>query len=148
MLGYWLYLSDALSRPRSIDDALIYLQACNRNPARGITGYLHREDAHYAQYIEGPVEELTTLRATISRDGRHRNVRSLMEGAVGARRFAGWDMAFSTAEMTSFRLFQRRRGRREDLATAPAADLLGFMEDTASRGAPAAVEEGRSRAAA
>ena len=133
MLDYWLYMSEAVTPPRSVDDALIYLQACNRNPANGITGYLHRERRHYTQYIEGPPMALRRLHGQILNDGRHHDVRTLAHGTAGERRFAGWDMAFSTAEMVSFKLFQRRLNRAEELHRASGAEILEFMEDTARR---------------
>lgn len=142
MLEYWLYVSDALPRPRSVDDALVYLQSSNRNHAHGITGYLHREEGHYAQYLEGPPGVLRTLKHAIHKDGRHRNIRTLLVGTVRNRRFAGWDMAFSTTEMASFRLFQRTMNRPESLADAQPEDVLDFMKDTAARGR--AIEPGRS----
>ena len=143
MLGYWLYLSESVTPPRSIDDALIYLQARNRNPAHRITGYLHREERHYAQYVEGPLEELDRLRGLILNDGRHRNVQTLASGMLESRRFGDWDMAFSTAETVSFRLFQRRWDRQENLTLAPADEILEFMEHTARRQKADAVAKGR-----
>ena len=133
MLEYWMYLSESVTPPRSVDDALIYLQACNRNPAHEITGYLHREQRHYAQYIEGPPWALRQLHGKILNDGRHRGVQTLTFGTASDRRFAGWDMAFSTAEMVSFKLFQRRLGRTEELHHASPSDILAFMDDTALR---------------
>lgn len=134
MLGYWLYLSNALSQPRSIDDALIYLQSLNRNPHQGITGYLHREEGLYAQYVEGPQDGIEQLKHAICTDGRHRNIRVLAEGPLKERRFCDWDMAFSTSELSSFRVFQRQFSREEDLQRASAEDIMKFMADTARRG--------------
>ena len=133
MLEHWLYRSESVTPPRSVDDALIYLQACNRNPAHAITGYLHREQRHYAQYVEGPAVALRALHRQIVNDGRHHDVRTLAQGTASARRFAGWDMAFSTAEMVSFERFQRRHDRPEALHAASAADILAFMDDMARR---------------
>jgi hypothetical protein len=133
MLEYWLYRSRSVATPRSIDDAMIYLQACNRNPAHGITGYLHREDRCYAQYIEGPAASLRKLHRQILGDCRHRDIETLAAGKAGGRRFAGWDMAFSTEEMASFADFRKRPDRTEALRHASPSDVLDFMADTALR---------------
>ena len=98
MFGYWIFISEAVSRFRSVEDGLIYLSARSRNRKLGLTGYLHRVGWHYAQYIEGPVGNLETIEARIRADWRHRDIRTLERGTRRFRLFDGWDMAF--AEIT------------------------------------------------
>ena len=134
MFAYWLYRSRALVKPRSQADGLVYLQARTLNRALQVTGYLHRDDSHYVQYVEGPVASLKKLHQRIQRDGRHSDIETLLEGVTPKRRFPSWDMAFTDEEIASFAAFQRDRGQSTDLAHAPAQDLLAFMEDAARDG--------------
>ena len=99
MFGYWIYISEAVSRLRSVEDGLIFLSAKSRNKKLGLTGYLHRVGWHYAQYLEGPVGNLEQIEARIRADWRHRDIRTLERGTRRARLFEGWDMAF--AEITA-----------------------------------------------
>ncbi len=141
MLGFWLYISSAKVPPRSADDALIYLQARNRNAAHEISGYLHREDGFYVQYIEGPTTALARLKRIIRGDWRHEGLHVLAEGHVQARRFAGWDMAFTNEEISSFRAYQAVFGGETDIAKASAHEILAFMERTALSGQARSVAE-------
>lgn len=127
MLSYWLYVSEALTPARSVEDVLLYFQSRNRNPTRQITGYLHRSSTHYAQYVEGPVDMVDLLKARIVEDARHTAIRTLGAGATDARRFAGWDMAFSFREITAFEDYQHLRGRSESIMEVGADELLRFM---------------------
>ncbi len=134
LLYFWLYISTAKVPPRSADDALIYLQARNRNAAHQISGYLHRENGYYVQYIEGPKIALDRLKRLIRRDWRHENVRALAEGRVQARRFSGWDMAFTNEETSSFRAYRTVFGGEPDISKASAKEILEFMDETALSG--------------
>ncbi len=141
MLHFWLYVSAANVPPRSVDDALIYLQARNRNAARGISGYLHREDGYYVQYVEGPPAELDQLKNLIRRDWRHENIRVLADGSIMARKFFAWDMAFTDAETSSFRAIQALSGGETDIGRASAEEILTFMERTALSGRARSVSQ-------
>ena len=129
MLHYWLYISTAKVPPRSANDALIYLQARDRNSAHAISGYLHRENGYYVQYIEGPEAALKQLKRLICHDWRHEKVRVLLEGRSQSRRFAGWDMAFTNEEMSSFRTYQASIHGETDISRASAQDILVFCKE-------------------
>lgn len=138
MLSYWLYVSEALSPARSVEDVLLYFQSCNRNPVRGITGYLHRSSTHYAEYVEGPVDMMGLLEERILADERHTAIRTLAAGPIGSRLFSGWDMGFGYREITAFEDFQHLRGRAESLSSVSAEELLEFMLAVAPTAAEAA----------
>lgn len=148
MPSYWLYVSEALTPARSVEDVLLYFQSCNRNPPRGITGYLHRTATRYAQYLEGPPDMVELVKTRILADPRHTAIRTLKAGASEWRRFAGWDMAFSFAEITAFEDYQHLRGRRESIDAVSADELLQFMLTMAApAGTDVARPEGGRRAA-
>ena len=131
---FWLYVSTAKVAPRSADDALIYLQARDKNASHEISGYLHRENGYYVQYIEGPKAALDQLKHRIRQDWRHTDLRVLCEGVLEARRFSGWDMAFTNEETSSFRAYQTVFGGETDVGRASPEEILRFMEVTARSG--------------
>ena len=145
MLHTWLYRSRALVAPRSVADGLIYLQARQFNATLGVTGYLHREDGFYVQYIEGPRDGLVRLAGVIRGDGRHMEVETLARGTTSQHRFEGWDMAFTTADAMegtmSFAAWQIERGRFERLFEADAPCMLEFMSTAAAAGAARSVAD-------
>ncbi|MDT0682217.1 BLUF domain-containing protein [Roseicyclus sp. F158] len=134
MLYHWLYISTAKVLPRSPEDVMIYLHARNRNADLEITGYLHRENGYYTQYVEGPKNALDQLKLLINKDWRHENIRSLSEGHTPVRRFSGWDMAFTDEEISSFRAVQTRFGYEPDISKAPVQEILHFMDQAVLSG--------------
>ena len=71
------------------------LESCNaKNKMRGVTGFLHREDKWFLQYLEGSKDALETTMAAIRKDPRHKDVRQILAGEVPARRFPDWQMGF------------------------------------------------------
>ena len=148
MLHCWLYRSVARTRPRSVEDGHIFLTACAANAAHGVTGFLHREDGFFVQYIEGVPVTLATLRQSIKADWRHAEVTTQLSAPIRQRRFAGWDMAFTDAEMASFREYQTIHGRIDGVSTAAPDDLLEFMIYLARSGRAGGLDiPGRSKTA-
>lgn len=70
--------------------------ARQKNARLGITGHLLYADGVFTQCIEGPASSIETLWQSLSRDPRHENIVMVERGAVMARRFDGWAMAFSS----------------------------------------------------
>ena len=145
MLCAWLYRSRATVPARSVADGLIYLRARETNAVLGVTGYLHREDGYYVQYVEGPHFALEWLEALIRRDDRHTELETLRRGIADARRFAGWDMAFTTTDgprgATSFAAWQGAGERAERIATASAGQVLEFMTSAVRTGVARSVAD-------
>lgn len=127
-LRYWIYRSRAKVPAFSADSALIYLQSRNRNSADELTGYLHREDDYFVQYVEGPHAAMARLQEAIGADPRHGDIQVIGEGEIPSRRFPGWDMAFTEVERALFRLHQIRHGRDPAIGTATEDDIIDFME--------------------
>ncbi|WP_308918345.1 BLUF domain-containing protein [Jannaschia sp. LMIT008] len=90
-----VYVSRAICPVRSVPEAAIHLDSRRRNSAMGITGLLHREDDHFAQYIEGPERAIDALMQRIDNDWRHTDLRIRHRGPIGRRLFTGWAMAFT-----------------------------------------------------
>lgn len=66
-----------------------------RNASLGVTGALIFAESHFVQVLEGSRAAVDELMRSIERDARHRDVRIVREGAVAARRFSGWSLAYA-----------------------------------------------------
>lgn len=69
--------------------------AAARNAGLGITGFLHREEDMFFQYLEGPAAAVAAVFASIAADPRHDDVRLLGQGPLAVRRLADWSMGYS-----------------------------------------------------
>lgn len=93
-LAYTIYQSTALIRASSKEHNKI-LKACQKhNPDNEITGFLHREQGFFLQYLEGPPDALDATMFRISIDFRHNNLQVLDTGTLDRRRFPDWQMGF------------------------------------------------------
>ena len=112
---------------QAIQEVLVTARA--HNAAHSITGVLIYSGAHFAQVLEGPVPELESLMASIRRDTRHRDLRTLLSAPLAERRFEGWSMGFVSdlsvgdllAELGSESLAEPRAARLIDLLFRRAA---------------------------
>jgi hypothetical protein len=96
------YMSRAV-RPLSDQELQQLLDQCRRDNARHqVTGILFYSHGNIAQLIEGEPEVLEPLFEKIARDGRHSNVRRLVNRPITARSFEQWSMAFHPLEATGF----------------------------------------------
>ena len=100
-LYHALYYSKALlpNLPESHNDVLTVSQRNNRRDQ--ITGFLHREQDHFIQYLEGPKTNLFDALQRIGRDPRHTEFSIKHFGPAERRMLAGWDMGFSDASQLS-----------------------------------------------
>ncbi|WOI55519.1 BLUF domain-containing protein [Palleronia sp. LCG004] len=128
MVYRWMYISRATTSEGSLDDVGIYLKSRGRNRDLCITGFLHRECDHYAQYIEGETESILRLRSLIMQDPRHTDLRILAQGVMTPRLFAGWEMAYASRGALGFSEFHRDLGRKRDLSVATLSETLCYMQ--------------------
>jgi hypothetical protein len=66
-----------------------------RNGERGITGTLVYNRARFAQILEGPVEAVDEIMASIVRDDRHEQVTVIDVVPATRRRFPGWSLCYA-----------------------------------------------------
>ena len=71
-------------------------QARIKNASLGITGHLLYADGMFTQCLEGPAASIENLWQSLQRDARHEDISVIERGAVNARRFDEWAMAFSS----------------------------------------------------
>lgn len=92
--------------PSSLTELLA--DARRRNESRGITGLLLYHGGSFLQVLEGPLEALVVLLATLRKDDRHSQLHVLREGPLKARRFDEWTMGFVDLDATRLRALKGR----------------------------------------
>lgn len=95
------------------------------NIPRHITGFLHRENDIYYQWLEGHADTVDDLFAKIMADTRHSDVTVLSRHEIAKRSFPGWSMGYGNT--TRFFLFDW--AVRHDIPLHPPRpeDILAFM---------------------
>lgn len=91
-LTHLLYVSTITP---SVDPAgvmAIHTESETKNAQRNVTGLLLYGRGNFMQLLEGDARTVTDLYAKISRDPRHRDVRTLYSGPAQRRLFPTWNM--------------------------------------------------------
>ncbi|RXH19597.1 BLUF domain-containing protein [Bradyrhizobium guangzhouense] len=96
MFSTWVYVSSSLLG-ESADGEIANIRSIaeTRNAELGLTGVLMFSGRHFAQFLEGPDEKLAVMKASICRDRRHADIRTLATPAIKQRRYGGWALAYS-----------------------------------------------------
>lgn len=101
-MNHIVYMSRAV-RPLSDQDLQDLLSQCRRdNGQHHVTGILFYSHGHIAQLIEGDSAVIEPLYEKISRDGRHSNVKQLINKPIVNRSFPDWSMAFHPIQAEGF----------------------------------------------
>ncbi len=97
MLARWSYISsskldtiDAEERIREIVHVSV-----PRNRSLNVTGTLLFSGRRFAQYLEGAPAAIEELKASILRDSRHSDVRTIASGKTPHRHFVTWSLAYA-----------------------------------------------------
>ncbi|MFN0219060.1 MAG: BLUF domain-containing protein [Hyphomicrobium sp.] len=89
------------SRPFGFDDLALssILATARLNNARdGVTGALVCREDVYLQFLEGPIEAVTSTYARIVRDDRHTDIALKLQADAEARLFPDWAMRHDPAQ--------------------------------------------------
>jgi hypothetical protein len=129
MLDYIVYRSEAVFPVGDACDTDILRTARGRNPAEGLTGFLHREAERYFQFIEGPPDRLAAAVTRIGRDRRHHSMMTLRRGRSDRRRFGGWSMGRVEAGAPSL----GTRVGTAGLLAVEADEVLAYLSAAAQR---------------
>jgi len=101
-----------------------------RNSQCGVTGFLYHDADVFVQVLEGLRQDVDAVFASICRDRRHADLRTLSEERAESRLFGGWAMGLHGGGKEGFLL---PSALRPDIAsTAGAADapaLIRFLND-------------------
>lgn len=94
-LECWLYTSKSLLADYLKDLDPLAEVSRSRNAVLDITGALIFTGTYFAQYVEGPADHVAAIRASIERDPRHADVRTIRAEPCTTRRFDAWALAYA-----------------------------------------------------
>ncbi len=126
-----LYHSRALV-PDTPENNNAILASCSRNNLMvGVTGFLHREQGHFLQYLEGSADALDEVIGRIRRDTRHTDVTVMIRGPIATRQLPDWQMGFVDGSVLSLVDVAGNAAGEIDFSTADPADLMHFVFENA-----------------
>lgn len=97
-----VYTSRATAPHNVILDEIVST-AMRNNAARDITGALFYDNGTFLQVLEGKLDTLTHLMATIESDTRHQALNVLINQPIKERTLDGWSMQqINLADLSSF----------------------------------------------
>lgn len=95
-LNSWMYIStstlDFGETPSAIE-AIVEVSR-SRNAALDVTGALLFSGTRFVQFLEGPLDSISALQASIRNDVRHKDVTTLSVRVIDERQFEGWALAY------------------------------------------------------
>ncbi|MGL3822989.1 BLUF domain-containing protein [Sphingopyxis sp. R3-92] len=133
-LACWMYVSRAHVPRECADEVIDAIVAVSRprNAALQVTGALVFSGDSFAQIIEGPAEAVAELRACISRDSRHRELLTLVDGERSSRDFADWSLAYSGTALFVARELERIRADMHSEPHQSQRDLRRLLGELSS----------------
>lgn len=132
MLMSALYRSHAmLGRESSAEQALLK-HARAKNHSSSVSGYLHREEDVYYQWIEGPVQTIEALLVKLQGDPRHACFSLLNKQVIAQRQFPSWTMGYSSADKGTLLEWAVRNDL--SLRVFDPAKMVAFFRDQISQG--------------
>jgi len=145
LVGCLTYESKAAAKPSESELDALVTAARARNSTLGVTGMLLYDKGRFLQTLEGPVDGLDQVWASIQRDERHSQITVLTQHLVGARLFSGWDLLCYRRFEKPAPGLRHRLARRHDLShyvpeavalalDADEAGLNALMADLAEKG--------------
>lgn len=88
------YTSTAVGHPTGDQIAALLTKARARNEAEGVTGVLLHTDGTFHQYIEGPIDGVERVYASIARDPLHHHLFEMIREPAEHREFDRWAMGY------------------------------------------------------
>lgn len=95
-MGALVYRSRATEPLSYLDLQQLALDSQTRNRREGVTGLIVYDEAHFYQWLEGPIETVNRLMGTIHKDPRHCDIEIISVKSIAVRRFRDWDMKLAT----------------------------------------------------
>jgi len=102
ILHYIVYTSVAAVPFNQAELEQILIRARAKNHGLRITGMLLYSAGQILQVLEGELETVQQLYATIAQDARHNHVELVAEGSNDRRLFPDWSMGFGEASAPEF----------------------------------------------
>ena len=97
------------------------------NSRDNITGFLHREDNFFIQYLEGPKTKLSDTLQRIGRDPRLSDFEIKHFGPSERRMLPDWDMGYAGAERLSLSELLDTAGSQLEFRALDPLDLVVFV---------------------
>lgn len=96
MVTSLLYISRSRIHPADVDVVVkrIVAESIVANSKRSLTGALLFTGTHFAQIIEGQIDDIDILMGKLGRDHRHDRLQIVERHELTRRRFHGWSMAY------------------------------------------------------
>ncbi len=94
------YASEATFQEKPVEQgvepnvARILMTSRKNNAKSQTVGGLYYGDGFFFQYLEGEEDAVNSLYDRISRDDRHRNIKTLIHESLPARTFTNWSMKY------------------------------------------------------
>ncbi|MGW9019881.1 BLUF domain-containing protein [Leucobacter chromiiresistens] len=120
-----VYSSEAVTRFYQDDLDQLLVQARQHNESVDITGILLYKNGQFIQFLEGPPESVDALMEAIRRDGRHTNVRILIDELTLERQFDEWTMGYHPMKNQTSAALPGFRDSFADIAESPDALTTG-----------------------
>lgn len=128
-----IYQSLALIQEDAKLHAGILQSSRRHNRENRITGFLHREQRYFLQYLEGPTAALEETLDRIRRDRRHTEFTILSRSTTHRRRFPDWQMGFVSPQTFALHDLLEVGPMGLDLRHADPFDLVIFMASNADQ---------------
>ena len=103
------------------------------NPEEGITGCLLSGSNSFLQLLEGPAEFINILYSKISKDSRHKNVRTLCDEKIDERLFLSWSMKLAPFENMEWSNGDFNSGNFIDITSEEALNVFIRLNEYVSR---------------
>lgn len=129
-LRQYAYVSHSRVNDMSSPMLAILRSALNNNTRDNITGYLHVEDMHFFQIVEGHEPLVEALVSRLKSDTRHSNFSTLIDRRITARSFPDWHMGL--ASNNGLKLKQEMHGETPHVHAVDSDTLFQFMQKSSN----------------
>ncbi|WP_176596186.1 MULTISPECIES: BLUF domain-containing protein [Sphingobium] len=136
MLARWSYISksrlDTTDAEESIQE-IVHI-SIPRNRSLDVTGALMFTGRRFAQYLEGAPAAIEELRASILRDRRHEEVRTVASGIAPHRHFVTWSLAYAGPSHFVADIVERSLNDALEMGDEGSAALVQMLSEFSIRG--------------
>lgn len=136
MLARWSYISKSRLDTTDAEERIqeIVHISIPRNRSLDVTGALMFTGRSFAQYLEGAPAAIEELRASILRDRRHEEVRTVASGIAPHRHFVTWSLAYAGPSHFVADIVERSLNDALEMGDEGSAALVQMLSEFSIRG--------------
>lgn len=136
MLARWSYISKSRLDTTDAEERIqeIVHISIPRNRSLDVTGALLFTGRRFAQYLEGAPAAIEELRASILRDRRHEEVRTVASGIAPHRHFVTWSLAYAGPSHFVADIVERSLNDALEMGDEGSAALVQMLSEFSIRG--------------